>query len=134
MLKNKDGIDLMLKNKTVLITGGASGIGLASANLMYEAGARVAITGRDQPKLDKARAAIGDDLLTLQGKPFRRKTSQYGGADQGRIRRAGCVLRQCRAWHTQHHFRIRPKKRSIPSWIRTSSRSSSRFGGGADHA
>jgi NAD(P)-dependent dehydrogenase (short-subunit alcohol dehydrogenase family) len=56
----------MLRNKTALITGDASGIGLASARLMYEAGARVAITGRDQRKLDKARAAIGDDLVTLK--------------------------------------------------------------------
>lgn len=56
----------MLKNKTALITGGASGIGLASAKLMVEAGARVAITGRDQRKLDEARAAIGDGLITLQ--------------------------------------------------------------------
>ena len=56
----------MLKNKTALITGGASGIGLASAKLMVEAGARVAITGRDQRKLDEARSTIGGDLLTLR--------------------------------------------------------------------
>ncbi|MGX9143216.1 SDR family oxidoreductase [Mesorhizobium sp. 128a] len=56
----------MLENKTVLITGGASGIGLASAKLLREAGARVAIAGRDQSKLDNARETIGDDLLTIQ--------------------------------------------------------------------
>jgi NAD(P)-dependent dehydrogenase (short-subunit alcohol dehydrogenase family) len=56
----------MLKNKTALITGGASGIGLASAKLMYEAGARVAITGRDQSKLEDARSIIGPEIVTIQ--------------------------------------------------------------------
>jgi NAD(P)-dependent dehydrogenase (short-subunit alcohol dehydrogenase family) len=55
----------MLKNKTALITGGSSGIGLASAKLMHEAGARVAITGRNQQQLDEARAAIGGEVLAI---------------------------------------------------------------------
>ncbi|HJW46564.1 MAG TPA: SDR family oxidoreductase [Lysobacter sp.] len=55
----------MLNGKTALITGGSSGIGLATAKLMHENGARVAITGRDDASLEKARQAIGGDVLTL---------------------------------------------------------------------
>lgn len=43
--------------KVVLVTGGSSGIGLATAHRFAEAGARVVICGRDQDKLDEARAA-----------------------------------------------------------------------------
>jgi 3-oxoacyl-[acyl-carrier protein] reductase len=43
-----------LKNATALITGGSSGIGFAIAKSLIEAGARVAITGRDEKKLYKA--------------------------------------------------------------------------------
>ena len=56
----------MLEGKTVLITGGASGIGLAAAQLMHTNGARVVITGRDASKLELARQKIGEDLLALQ--------------------------------------------------------------------
>ena len=43
---------------TVLITGGASGIGLAVAELLLQAGNSVIVCGRDQAKLDAARARL----------------------------------------------------------------------------
>src|SRR5438132_5885070 len=43
-----------LQNATALITGGSSGIGLAIAKSLIDAGTRVAITGRDEKKLFKA--------------------------------------------------------------------------------
>ena len=55
-----------LQGKTALITGGNSGIGLATARLMLAQGARVAITGRDRAKLDEAVAELGDNVLAIQ--------------------------------------------------------------------
>ncbi len=55
-----------LDGKVVLITGGSSGIGLASARLFKAEGARLVITGRDMASLDQAREALGSDTLVLQ--------------------------------------------------------------------
>jgi uncharacterized oxidoreductase len=43
-----------ISNKTILITGGGSGIGLAIAKLLSEHGNRLILTGRNQTKLDQA--------------------------------------------------------------------------------
>ena len=48
-----------LHGATALVTGGSSGIGFAIAKTLADAGARVAITGRDEDKLARAAATIG---------------------------------------------------------------------------
>ena len=50
---------MKLAGKKALITGGNSGIGLATARLFITEGAQVAITGRDQKTLDEAIAELG---------------------------------------------------------------------------
>ena len=50
---------MKLTGKKALITGGNSGIGLATARLFVAEGAEVAITGRDQKTLDEAVTELG---------------------------------------------------------------------------
>jgi NAD(P)-dependent dehydrogenase (short-subunit alcohol dehydrogenase family) len=57
---------MKLTNKTALITGGNSGIGLATARLFVAEGAHVAITGRNQKTLRAAAAELGDGALAIQ--------------------------------------------------------------------
>lgn len=47
-----------LRNAAALITGGSSGIGRAIAQTLASSGARVAITGRDQPRLNQAAQSL----------------------------------------------------------------------------
>jgi NADP-dependent 3-hydroxy acid dehydrogenase YdfG len=55
-----------LAGKVAVITGGSSGIGLATAKRFVEEGAYVFITGRRQSELDKAKASIGKNVTTVQ--------------------------------------------------------------------
>lgn len=55
-----------IKGKTVLITGGTSGIGLATAKLFIAEGARLVVTGRDPERLAAAQKELGSDTLVIR--------------------------------------------------------------------
>ncbi|NQY68470.1 MAG: SDR family NAD(P)-dependent oxidoreductase [Flavobacteriales bacterium] len=59
-----------LKNKKILVTGGSSGIGKATAKILIENGAIVLITGRDETKLIKVAKQIGAEYLQFDISDF----------------------------------------------------------------
>ena len=56
-----------LEGKVAVVTGGSSGIGLATAKRFVEEGAFVYITGRRLAELDKAVSEIGRNVTAIQG-------------------------------------------------------------------
>ncbi|SAK99444.1 short chain dehydrogenase [Caballeronia temeraria] len=63
-------MDLKLKDKVVVVTGGTSGIGLETARQLLMEGARVVICGRNEERLSNARQQLGriagDNVLALR--------------------------------------------------------------------
>jgi NAD(P)-dependent dehydrogenase (short-subunit alcohol dehydrogenase family) len=58
---------MRLKGKVAVITGGNSGIGLATAKEFVANGAKVTIFGRSQKTLQQAADTLGDDVMAVQG-------------------------------------------------------------------
>src|SRR6516225_602151 len=79
-----------LEGKVAVITGGSSGIGLATAKLFQQAGAKIAISGRNQKALDAAAKELGADTLVVRSDVsklsdldtlFEMVTTKLGGID-----------------------------------------------------
>ena len=53
-------MDLGLKDRVYIVTGGARGLGRATVDLLVAEGARVVLSGRSQDTLEAAVAELGD--------------------------------------------------------------------------
>ena len=130
-------MDLGLKDRRVVVTGGSSGIGLATVRLMLEDGARVAFCGRDPARLEAAlsplRSVFGDavsghacDVLDeAQVAGFRDAVAaKFGGLDilinnagQGRVSTFSDTDDQ--AWRDEFELKyfsvIRPTRAFLPA-------------------
>ncbi|MDC1152839.1 SDR family NAD(P)-dependent oxidoreductase [Nitrospinaceae bacterium] len=58
---------MRLKDKTAIITGGGTGIGLATARAFCQEGAKVILFGRRKEKLEKAVEKLGGSAIIVQG-------------------------------------------------------------------
>jgi NADP-dependent 3-hydroxy acid dehydrogenase YdfG len=94
-----------LTGKIALVTGGGSGIGAASAQLLLQEGARVAIAGRNQAKLDEVTDQLGNpvDLINVAADVSQQRqvvllvanvTKKLGGSIDILVNNAGTNLKE----------------------------------------
>src|SRR5258706_8929311 len=58
---------MLLRNKSIVVVGGTTGIGLAGAKAFIREGARVVVVGRNDESGRKARTELGENSIALAG-------------------------------------------------------------------
>src|SRR5688572_15775695 len=127
-------MDLQLRDTVAIVTGSSRGLGLASAVALAAEGARVVVCGRDQTRLEAARAqvaaaagsdgadrvlAVPVDLSTADGPGalIDRAAAQFGGVDVlvnnvGMAKGAGLVDTTDAAWQEALDYTLYPAVRA----------------------
>lgn len=131
-------MDPGIEGKVAVVTGGSSGIGLATAALFLQAGAAVAICGRDRARLDAAAAALRERCPSGQLLAFAadvlsaRAMADFAAAVQQRFGRADMLVNNAGqgrvstfadtsddAWHEEFDLKffsvIRPTRAFLPA-------------------
>lgn len=87
-----DALRMDFTGKTVVVTGGSDGIGLAMAKAFAVCGAFVAIAGRDRAKLDQARQELGAESVGIVADLAREDAAEALARDVLRLGRGVDVL------------------------------------------
>ena len=84
-------MDVNLRNKVAVVTGGTAGIGLATAELFAREGAMVAICSSTQTNVDKAVKAFAEKGLKVYGErvDVSSREEMFGFADRVKAVTAG---------------------------------------------
>ena len=90
---------MRLAEQRVLITGGASGLGLAVAERFLQEGANVAIVDRAEDRLAAVRDALGSNVLTCRG-DVRSMADMQAAVDQAQVAFGGldCIIGNAGIW------------------------------------
>jgi 2-deoxy-D-gluconate 3-dehydrogenase len=101
-----------LKGKTALVTGGNGGIGLGMARGLAEAGAKVAIAGRDKGKNATAAKAFSGEILTIEA-DIREEASCKAMVDEaaGKLGRLDILVNNAGI-----NIRKQPQEYSLSEW------------------
>lgn len=81
-----------MKDKNILITGGTTGIGLATAQLLIAEGAKVIVTGRNPKTLDEARAKLPEAIVLASDSGSVQDAQALGNAVQQHVNRLDGVF------------------------------------------
>jgi NAD(P)-dependent dehydrogenase (short-subunit alcohol dehydrogenase family) len=87
-------MDLELRDKVAVVTGGTSGIGLATAGLFLDEGASVAICGRNEARLAAAKSLLLKSSLLGNGAPERLLALQCDVLDKEAVARLAAAVEQ----------------------------------------
>jgi 3-oxoacyl-[acyl-carrier protein] reductase len=85
-------MDLGLRDRVCLVTGSTAGIGLETAKLLAAEGAKVAVTGRDANRVERARAEAGAALGLAADLSDPASTEQFVSDAVGRLGPIDCLV------------------------------------------
>src|ERR1700739_803226 len=88
------------EGKKVVIIGGTSGMGLATAKMLLDGGARVVVTGRSKEGLESSQKELGNDAIVVSSDA--RSLTDLDAlrlSSEGRVRHHRPAVRQRRVQH-----------------------------------
>ncbi len=106
------GLNMRLQGETIIVTGGAGGLGRAIVERMLQEGARVCVLDRSGQRLDELGARLGDAVLPIVGDVRRLEDHQRAvNACVERWGKLDCAIGNAGIWDFNTHLVDLPESR-----------------------